>query len=83
MTLSFCERNYDYQSTKWLLRPILYDGCKSKYVSHGHSRFILLGFLVIRQTEKHAEQQNELVNYNTMHNNINNYMIMITLLKCK
>ena len=36
-----------------------------------------------QHAEKHAEQQNELVNYNTMHNNINNYMIMITLLKCK
>ena len=36
-----------------------------------------------QHAEKHAQQQNELVNYNTMHNNINNYMIMITLLKCK
>jgi hypothetical protein len=31
-----------------------------------------------QHAEKHAEQQNEWVN-----NNINNYMIMITLLKCK
>jgi hypothetical protein len=35
-----------------------------------------------QHAEKHAEQ-NKLVHYNTMHNNINNYVIMITLLKSK